>query len=158
MLPVSVTYLKPRVKFLLIFLLFPIAMGVIYFSEEGEKQEVFIAVAIMSAVFLIIYFLLNKSYIMIDDHGITAKNVLREKSIDWKDIRRSYFKIIHTGKSSKRMWYFEGERSDLRFSSNLYSRQSLKTIAEALVGKCPGAEIDDKIRNIAEGKFPWYIF
>jgi hypothetical protein len=43
-------------------------------------------------------------------------------------------------------------------SISFYSRKDLRKIAEAVVIKCAKAEIDPRIQNMAEGRFPWYIF
>lgn len=158
MIPIQTTYLKPRTKFLLLFFLVPVAMIVLFASDEIRDKEFLIWALVISVAFAIVYFIIGKSYVMIDNHGITIKNIFKEKSLDWKDIQRFYLKIIHTGKSTQRLWYFEAGGASLNFSTNLYSRKSLQSVAEALVSKCTHAQIEPKIREMAEGKFPWYIF
>jgi hypothetical protein len=157
MIPVQTNYLRPRSGIILIALI-PVLILVVIANTTDNTVSLKIASAVMLLIPIGMYIFITNSYIEVTNDGITAKNPFKTRSIEWKNITRSYFKMVHTGKSSKRMWYFENFEKRIRFATNLYSRKALRTIAEALVTKCPNAEIDQKIKNIAEGKFPWYIF
>ncbi len=159
MIPIQTTYLKPRTWTKYLFLLTPAIMITLYYVE-GSKDDAFLYIGLGSLViFLIAAWLLSKVYVMIDNDGISYKTAISIKTMEWKDVSRSYFRIRHTGKSSKRLWYFENTTGkSLNFSTGMYSKASLQAIAEALVSKCQNAEIEQKIRDSAEGKFPWYIF
>jgi c-di-AMP phosphodiesterase-like protein len=156
-IPVQTTYLRPRSGIILLTLI-PVLILVIVANTTDSTSTLKIASGVMLLIPIAAYIFIINSYIEFDNDGITNKNPFRITSIQWKDVTRSYFRVVHTGKSSKRMWYFENFEKKFRFATNLYSRKALRAIAEALITKCPNAEIDQKIRNIAEGKFPWYIF
>ncbi len=159
MIPIQTTYLKPRSGFMLIGLL---PLGVLIYvmmNTNGDDKQLMLVFSLISLIPLGMFFFHAKSYVMIDNDGITHKTPFRQRTIGWNEVTRSYFKIRHTGKSSQRLWYFENVvGKGLSFTTGLYSRKSLRAVAEALVTKRPQAEIDQKIRNIAEGNFPWYIF
>jgi c-di-AMP phosphodiesterase-like protein len=157
MIPVQTTMLRPRSGIILLALI-PLIIVLGVANTLHKDNTIIIVSALMMLIPVGIYIFITNSYVEVDNDGITSKNPFKTKSILWKDVTNSYFKVIHTGKSSKRMWYFENFDQRFRFATNLYSRKALRTIAEALMSKCPNAEIDQKIRNIAEGKFPWYIF
>jgi hypothetical protein len=157
MIPIQTTYLRPRSGIMLI-MLAAVLIFVIIANNAQNDAITKIGSALLLLVPIGFYIFITNSYVELNNDGITAKNPFKTKSIEWKDVTRSYFRVIHTGKSSKRMWYFENDSRSFHFATNLYSRNSLKAIAEALIAKCPGAEIEQKIRNIAEGRFPWYIF
>jgi hypothetical protein len=157
-IPVQTTYLRPRSGIILLTLV-PILM-VMFLSDRANIDSTLKWIyASMLLVPVGMYIFITNTYIELDNEGITHKNPCRTKTILWSKVARSYFKIVSTGKSSKRMWYFEGNNKErLRFTTRLYSRKALRSIAEALVIKCPEARIEQKIINIAEGEFPWYIF
>jgi hypothetical protein len=157
MIPVQTTYLRPRSGIVHLALI-PVLIFVVIANTTSADAMLKLMSAIMLLVPIGMYVFITNSYVELNNESITAKNPFKTRTIEWKDVARSYFKVIHTGKSSKRMWYFENFEKSIRFATNLYSRRSLQTIAEALVMKCPHAEIDEKIKRIAEGKFPWYIF
>jgi hypothetical protein len=157
MIPVQTTYLRPRSGIILLMLI-PILIAIgIANTTSGDSTLKWVS-GLMLLIPIGMYIFITNSYIELDNEGITNKNPFKTKNILWSEVTGSYFKIVHTGKSSKRMWYFEGTGKRFRFSTNLYSRKALRSIAEALITKCPDAHIEQKIVNIAEGKFPWYIF
>jgi c-di-AMP phosphodiesterase-like protein len=157
MIPIQTTYLRPRSGIILLTLI-PIIILIAVANTTNNDNNLKVASALMLLIPIGLYIFITNSYVEFDNESITSKNPFRTRNILWKDVTRSYMKVIHTGKSSKRMWYFENYNKRFRFATNLYSRKALRTIAEALVTKCPGAEIDQRIKDIAEGKFPWYIF
>lgn len=158
MIPVQSTYLRPRSGIILLTLIPILIFVFVANTTKTSDDSIKIISALMLLVPIAMYIFIINSYIEFDNDSITHKNPFRSKSILWRDVTRSYFRVVHTGKSSKRMWYFENYEKTFRFATNMYSRKALKSIAEALVTKCPNAEIEQKIRSIAEGKFPWYIF
>lgn len=158
MIPIQTTYLRPRSGIILLILIPVLVLVVTAYTTYNYDNTIKIISALTLLIPVGMYIFIINSYVELDNDGITSKNPFRTKNILWKNITRSYFKVVHTGKSSKRMWYFENDKNSFRFATNLYSRSSLREIAEALIAKCPNAAIDQKIRNIAEGRFPWYIF
>lgn len=111
-------------------------------------------------LFLLIYYMLSKNKLIIDDEGITQQLFFgKEKRLIWHDI-----------KASNLSWHFHGHGGSLEWSvipysgkhiswqTSFYSRSQLQLIAEAIVTKCEMAVIDERIKNVAMGKFPWYIF
>lgn len=158
MIPIETKCVKPRSYFLLLALL-PVA---IYFyvaiAVSDWATHVWLVGILISLVPLGIFFYHWKSQVMFDNEGITARTPFQETTIRWNDIKRSYIEKTFTGRSSKRYWYFEREKGKgVSFAIGLYSRRALRDVAEALVTKCPKADIESRIINISQGKFPWYI-
>jgi c-di-AMP phosphodiesterase-like protein len=157
MIPVQTTFLRPRSGIILLVLI-PVLIMVVVANTVNNDSTLKIASVLMLVIPVAIYIFVTNSYVEFDNDGITYRNPFKTRTILWKNITRSYMKVIHTGKSSKRMWYLENDKEQFRFATNLYSRTALRSIAEALLQKAPQAEIEQKIRDMAEGKFPWYIF
>jgi c-di-AMP phosphodiesterase-like protein len=157
MIPVQTTFLRPRSGIILLALL-PVLVLVIVANPVNNDSALKIASVLMLLIPVCIYIFVTNSYVEFDNDGITHRTPFKTRIIRWKDVTRSYMKVIHTGKSAKRMWYLENDKEQFRFATNLYSRRSLRSIAEALLQKAPQAAIEQRIRDIAEGKFPWYIF
>jgi hypothetical protein len=157
MFPIETTILRQRTW--PAFLILAIGIG-IFFIPGNQKQNVPMYVGIGIVAFSIgLYFLISKSQVIVDDFGITKKTVLKTKEISWDNIFKSYLKSEHHGKSRSLYWYFEdqfGKKS--KFQVDLLSRKSLRVIAEAITMKCKTADIDQKIYDMAEGQFPWYIW
>lgn len=112
------------------------------------------------AVFLLLYFMLSKNKLIIDNDEITQQLFFgKQKTLKWNEIKSSNLNWNYHGHSADLSWVlndFTGKKISIQTSS--YSRKKIRIIAEALVEKCPQAVLDERIRNIASGKFPWYIF
>lgn len=132
----------------------------VYLNDTGKIKDIdSLPVLIGLTVLILIYFLLSKNKLLIDNDGITQRSFFgRLKELKWNEII-----------SSSINWSFHGHTADLSwefidFSGNLisiqtsyYSRNKLKLIAIVLLEKSQQALADERIKNIAAGKFPWYI-
>ena len=157
MFPVETTVLRQRPW--PAFLIMAIGIG-IFFIPGNQKQNVPIYVGIGIIAFSVgLYFLISKSHLIVDNEGITHKTVFKTREIAWASISKTYLKSEQHGKSRTLFWYFEntvGKKT--KISTNLFSRNSLRVIAEAVTMKCKTADIEQRIYNMAEGQFPWYIW
>jgi hypothetical protein len=125
---------------------------------QNEKYlTIFLIVSI--ALLLFMWTVLQKLQIEIDDLGFRLQSLFNTKELLWKDVVKTYIRYHHYGKSGSHYWYFDkSDGSKIRFRISLFSRKNLQPIAEAVTLKCGVAEIQDKIQNMAAGKFPWYVF
>ena len=158
MLPITPTVVKPRQwgSFIPIVLV-AIVYGIV--ATQKPSNDANLVFGIVFILMFLLLFLFRKTSISIDNEGITSTNAFRIKQVLWKDITKTYLKYQHHGKSGSVYWLFEtGTARSFKFSTSFYSRKSLRTIAEAVITKCSGAEIQDKIIRMSEGRFPWYIF
>jgi hypothetical protein len=108
---------------------------------------------------LILYFVVSKITVTLDNDEIVLKTLLTTSTLAWKDIVSSKLSLevhAHTGEIR---WLITDENGKgLGISPTYFSRRGNRIIAEVLVSKCLFANISDKVRNMAVGKFPWYIF
>ena len=111
------------------------------------------------AFFLLIYFMALKNKLIMDNDEITRQSFFgKPKVLKWKEIKASHLNWYFNGHTADLSWSFidfSGKAINIQTSS--YSRKKIKLIAEVLIEKCPQALIDTRLRNIATGKFPWYI-
>lgn len=109
---------------------------------------------------VLFYYLLGKRKIIIDSNGITNQLLFdKEQHIPWQEISNSAVDWHNYIIYSSTEWEFNN-KSGTALSITLYnySGKDLQLIAEMLLSKCPNAKVDQKIRDLADGKFPWYIF
>ncbi len=156
MFPVETTFL--RQKTWPAFLILAIGFGIGFIGiKKNETTPFWIAVG--TFIFsIVLYFLIRQTQITVDNFGITYKSLFTSKEVLWDRIKKTYLKSEHHGKSSSKYWYFETtDEKKVKFSVDLLSRGSLRTIAEAITMKCKNAEIEKRIYDMAEGQFPWYM-
>ncbi len=82
-----------------------------------------------------------------------------KKEILWKDVFKSEFSVTPTNATLLISWdiiAYSGDKINIFIGK--YPRRDMRTIANALITRCPEALIDKTITNMAAGKFPWYIF
>lgn len=135
------------------------AGAVLYMGQtQAEVQSMHWIAVLLVVLAVAIWYFLSQSEITIDDLGITSSNIFRTRHVLWQNVSSTFIKYQHQGKSGSHYWHFES-RTDkpMRFSIGLYSRSNLRQIAEAVVQKCGTAEIQPRIRSMAEGDFPWYM-
>jgi hypothetical protein len=129
--------------------------------DQGKIHEgASLAALIGLLAFLLLYRMLSKNKLIIDNEGITQQLFFgKQKELGWKEIKSSHLSWHYHGHGASLQWDIMPESGKaINLQSSGYNRKSLRIIAEALVEKCPGALIDKRIRNIEEGRFPWYIF
>ena len=127
--------------------------------DQKEPENLSWVAYAMIAMAVLIWIILLKIQITIDDISLTHQNLFRTRQIEWKDVTTTYIKYRSHGQSGSYYWFFENVQGQkFRFSISLYGRSALRQLAEAVVGKCGRAEIDTRITDMATGDFPWYIF
>jgi hypothetical protein len=137
------------------------AMGIgILFIPGTQKQNVPVYIGIgLLVLAIVVYLLISKSEVIVDDAGIRHKTAFKTKEILWASIVRTYLKFEHHDKSRSIYWYFEDlQGSKSRFRVDLHSRKNLRVLAEAITIKCKSCDIEKRIYDMAEGQFPWYIW
>lgn len=157
MFPIETTILRQRTWPALLIMTIGAA---IFFIPGNQKQNIPMYVGIgIIALSVGLYFLISKSQVIVDNSGITRKTAFKSKEIPWNSISKTYLKSEHHGKSRSLYWYFEDQQGKKsKFQVDLLSRKSLRVIAEAITMKCKTADIEQRIYNMAEGQFPWYIW
>lgn len=129
--------------------------------EQGKVNDgASIAAAIGLAIFGIIYYMLSKNKLVVDNDGLIHCLFFgKQKSMLWQDVKSSRLSWHFHGHGANIEWAIEPfSGRNISFQPSFYNRKNLRIIAEALVDKCPNAVIDQRIKKMAEGKFPWYIF
>lgn len=107
---------------------------------------------------LVMWLIFKNISITISEEGIRSKNPFRTREVQWQEVQKVYLKYHHHGKSGSRHIHFElKDLRNVHFSISMFSRQALRGIAEAVVLKCKNAQVEDRLANMAEGVFPWYI-
>lgn len=156
--PIETTSLRPRSSIILIpFAILTAAMAFTY-VQDSDKKEINIAFLVTVLITALIWVGFKKIELTINNDGLTYKTIFTTKEILWQDVLRTHIKYEHHGKSGNVYWLFETHARNLKFSTSLFGRKSLRTIAEAVVSKCHRSVIDEKIFKMSEGRFPWYIF
>ena len=132
----------------------------LFLSDSGKLQDEKLLVIFGGLAFLLLlYFLLTKNKFIIDNDEITQQLFFgKPKVLQWKEIKSSHLNWHFNGHTADLSWSFiEFSGKAINIQTTSYSRKKIKLIAEALIDKSPQAIIDNRLRNIVAGKFPWYI-
>lgn len=158
MIPIETAVLRPRKWLVILPFLLPLVLFVVLHNKERQPMPI-VFLAILVGVLVVLLLVFAKRMIIIDNEGITSMHLIGAKQVAWNGIKKVYTKWERTGKSKTLYWYFEREaEKPFKFSTALYGRKDLRTLAEAITLKCDKAEIQPLIRDMAEGVFPWYLF
>ena len=160
MLPVIRQEFTPR-KWLLYFVgLVYILLLFIFANTRKLTEPDSLPLLIGLGIFLVVYYMLSKNKLIIDNDELTQQLFFgKQKVLKWREIRSSHLNWHYHGHGADLTWEFidlTGKKISIQTSS--YSRKKIRIIAGILVEKCPQADLDERIRRIASGKFPWYIF
>jgi hypothetical protein len=158
MLPIQTTHLRPRKFIFLIPLIFCVGLFIIVGAQKSPSIEVELIFLIPLGILLIIWTAYRRIILTIDNEGLTYKSIFSTKQFAWNEVQRTYIKYKSHGKSGSHYWFFELVNGRFKFSTGLYSRRSLQQVAQAVLEKCTTAQVEDRILNMAEGRFPWYMF
>ena len=146
----------PFIIFLALYLLF-----VLYVIDVKSIEDSLKWILAGSLLFItVLFYVVINNKIIIDNKGIVQQILIgKQKDLEWIDIKSTKINWdinIHGGELS---WEFIGiSGKTIKINPSYYSRRNLKQIAEALLSKCDHADLDIRIFEMAEGKFPWYIF
>jgi hypothetical protein len=111
--------------------------------------------------FILIGYLLSKTTIVLENNGLTISRIFsKTTTLFWNEIRVSKLSWqVDGGHTANIYWQFIADgNKKISIQPSFYTRKDLRMIAELLIEKSPGAKIDPRIRKIADGKFPWYLF
>jgi hypothetical protein len=159
MFPIQSTTLFPRRLLMAFpFLVCIVIMFIVLANAEKTSLETFYLTLIPLTITALIWLGRKKVQLIIDNDGITYKTIFKEQYVPWKDINKTHLKYEHHVESGGHYWFFNTSAKPLKFFINLYSRKNLQIIAQAVVEKCKHSAIEERIYNMAEGRFPWYIF
>lgn len=126
-------------------------------GDKDNSLDLFLLIVLVFC--LLLYISTIKMYVSVDNEGIASKNIFREIFIPWKDITQTKISFEFHGKSGDFIWNFTSKNNkEINLSIGYFSKSTIRSIAETVVQKCPDVLVKGKIREISEGKFPWYIF
>ena len=135
-----------------------VGFGILIFSNNQEnRNEYWIMASILIGFSILLFLAFRKARVVLDYDKLTYQTIFKKKEIRWQEVQKTFIKYHHHGKSGSRNLHFitkNGEEHN--FSISLYSKNDLQQIGEAIIAKCEGADIQEKIRNMAVGIFPWY--
>lgn len=157
MLPIETTplHVRPWPAYLVTI----ISIAIFFVPEKNNLHGTALIGSIMLVFSILLWFLLSRTQIIVDDRGITHRTFFKTKKYSWTGVSKTYIKYHQHEKTGSFDWYleyFDGRVE--QFSINLLSRKSIRTIAEAVTTKCKTADIEKRIYDMAEGQFPWYIW
>lgn len=142
--PLTRTELHPKSWTALI----PLALGLFVIFAAGKAKTPFLYFVGGFCVIasLLLFWFLRQMKLILDDHGITMQTKISTREFLWKDITSTHVSSSFNGKRRIYYWNFEtAEGKKLSFALSQYSRKDLKTIADAVIAKCPQAQKDAQV-------------
>ncbi|MEJ7586645.1 MAG: hypothetical protein WKI04_03680 [Ferruginibacter sp.] len=159
MLPVFTQSFYAR-KWPLTLLLILLVLPFLILKLQGDRSSITNIFILIGFVFCLLgYFWAKYMSVTIDNEGITYQVIFRKIFIPWKHVRATKLSFEFHGKSGDFVWNFVSiHKKEINFSTGYFSKSVIRQIAEAVVEKCPEHITRGKIKEISQGKFPWYIF
>jgi len=142
----------------LIFLLLGVPFLLIIIENPDNKaSQLFLVISFL--FFFLLYITTRYINIYIDHEKMIISNLVGKKTVLWKDISIStvYWTVegIHTASLN---WTFETkDQKTVEVKLGYYSRADMIVLANHLIEKSKEATISEKIFQMSEGKFPWYL-
>src|SRR5215210_315469 len=136
--PITRTELQPKSWTALI----PLALGlfVMFAASKSKTTFLYFVGGFCVIASLLLFWFLKQTKLILDDHGITMQTKISTREFLWKDITNTYVSESFNGKRRIHYWNFETtEGKKLSFALSQYTQKDLKTIASAVVSKCPNA-------------------
>jgi len=143
---------------LIIFIVIALPFIILKLQDGGNKAiNIFL---LIDAAFCILLFTWAKYMsITVDNEGIEYRIIFKKISVPWKEIQLTKLAFEFHGKSGDFIWHFiSNQNKVINFSTGYFSKNDLRLIAEVVVSKCPEHVIQGKIKEVSQGKFPWYVF
>jgi hypothetical protein len=142
---------------LLLFLGLPFLLLLIL--EPGKKLVALGFLAFVLVFAGIAWLVLSKMWIEWDTRELRLHHILRTERLPWQDLVRSSTQWLPQGPDSISFnWYFELADGRTRFiQPGYYSRTDKQLLARTLIQQAPQAQIGNRVRAFAEGRFPWYL-
>lgn len=108
----------------------------------------------------VLFYVVINNKIIIDNKGIVQQIFFgKQKDVEWTNIKSSKMNWDFTFHGGELSWeLIDMYGNIIRINPSYYSRKNLKLLAGALLRKCAHADLDKRIFEMTEGKFPWYIF
>ena len=144
MLPIERKELQPQTTIALL----PLGLCtiIIFAAFKSGTTFLYFVGGFLAVLSLLLLWFLKKSSIIIDDYGITSKTKISTREFLWKDITSTYVSESFHGRRRVSYWNFEtADDKKLSIPLSQYSRQNLKSIADAVVAKCSHAQKDAKV-------------
>jgi hypothetical protein len=123
----------------------------IIFSKDGTPSQKDLIVLVIGVLITAGLFFIQRSYIILDNEGITHKQPGKQKFIAYRDIVFADLITHYHGHGYSVMW--EIKTSDGKTSSMIpYGKKNMRKMAEALAMKLPGNALGERVVKLAEGK------
>lgn len=153
--------IRPRYILVYIFFLFVVLLILLIGTKTGYRDPKLYYLFGYVTVFVVLWLVvLSRLKICIDSDVITMETIIRKEQIFWKDIKESRLGWEIEGPHGASLnWIFQafdGRKLEIRLG--FYSRKNLMTLSQQVIEKAKNAKISDKIYQMAEGQFPWYLF
>jgi hypothetical protein len=159
---IATTYLRARKwPLFIIYLLvaFPFILVRLLSSHDDPKNAFYIGFILFSHAFVFMFwYSLDKLEIRIYDQSIAYKTSLYTREVSWNDIIDVDLHFGFAGQHPHVKWTFYAGKKSLVIDPSYFSKTDNRFLAEVIVAKCSDARISKSINNMANGKFPWYLF
>jgi hypothetical protein len=129
---------------------------------SSDPQDKAALAFLLLAVVFCLFLLITSRYITIylDEEKMVVSDALRKRTVFWADVYASSIgwelEGMHGGKPAWTIRLKDSRQVDLNLG--YYSRRDMTLLARFFLARTGGAVLSQKIHDIAEGRFPWYLF
>jgi len=142
----------------LIFLLLGVPFLLIIIENPDNKaSQLFLVISFL--FFFLLYITTRYINIYIDHEKMIISNLVGKKTVLWKDISISTVNGTVEGihKASLNWTFQTKDQKTVEVKLGYYSRADMIVLANHLIEKAKDVTISEKIFQMSEGKFPWYL-
>jgi hypothetical protein len=149
MIPVQTQIFRPPQYIGWIAMVFAVIYTAIVYSDHHPvpSERNIVILGYLVAIGLLLN---QKVSVIIDNEGITHKNLLRQRTIKWDNICSADIEIRSEGHLAA-YWILK-EKNGAVFKMAPYGKKNIKILAEALYMKCDVSVLSNKVIKLAEGK------
>jgi hypothetical protein len=144
-----------------VWILFAIMGGPwIFVLASDPHDRVALAFLLLAGCFCLLLLFMSKFItIYLDDEKMVVSDAWRKRTLYWSDVQASSIEWGIEGHHGGRLtWIFrKSDGSPVDLTLGYYSRADMTLLARFLTDKARGATFSRKVRDMAEGRFPWYL-
>ena len=146
-----------------VFLFFVLLVLVVFTMAILDKQKAtlddYLCLAFLVSLAVFFVYLPKLTRMEIYNEGFTKKELFKDREFLWEEVLKvdlDWHFHMH-GVNLFMKFKFKNSKEYL-FPLTFHSRKNIRILCEAIVSACPDEGVSEKIKNMADGKFPWYIF
>ena len=152
------TAIYPRKRPVYITALLVSAALTVAIARPGIINLAFIMSVAALAFYGVLAYAFSGMKILVNNEGILQEHAFGRKSfLAWTEVTSVKMEWEYHSHGANPKVVIAGTSKHLFLHHTSYKRNDLQWLFQTISMKCPGIEISPKVRQMADGRFPWYV-